>query len=410
MKCREHMLLHKLVGNRAGGMQFKTMNFHGMLHVADDIINFGAPNNVDTKSDEHHHRDDKKATKRTQHRPENFDIQSLQRTVDRRAVQYGIAELGGAKRWEYSKGMKRHNRRKRPPGGPNQPKEVIPNQPSFRPNEASFGQSEVLGDIVRQYKAMMDGSTQNEATVVSFSPSKDTSTLNEESPDNFAVRGVKADFAWCEKENDYVMTTKSRMKNKDKYRYEPSVKAAINTICFECEEYLDTVSTHSEIVMEDGQTYRASPSNLGKPWYDWARNGHKLFHIKCFVDLTGLPSINSTRYSSKVYMITEPAGIATNDEDRHFPSDMVEAWSKSPDVEFPNLVHLNHIVTQPAANITGPACVIADIDNTNHRAFLRVRPPSDWADLFLQWLRTDKITPHDGDPPPDEASTDWILP
>ena len=112
------MLLYKLLGNRAGGMQFKTMNFHGMLHVADDIINFGVPNNVDTKSDEHHHRDDKKATKRTQHRPENFDMQSLQRTVDRRAVQYGIAELGGAKRWEYSKGMKRHNQRKRPPRWP----------------------------------------------------------------------------------------------------------------------------------------------------------------------------------------------------------------------------------------------------------------------------------------------------
>ena len=406
VKCREYMLLYKLVGNRAGGMQFKTMNFHGMLHVADDIINFGVPNNVDTKSDEHHHRDDKKATKRTQHRPDNFDIQSLQRIVDRRAVQYGIAELGGAKRWEYSMGMKRNNQRKRPPvddsfglNNTNQPDKI-------RQNEASVGQSGVLGDIMRQYQAIMDGSTQNEPTVVSFSPTKDTSSLNGEEPDNFSVRGVKADFAWCEKENDFVMTTKSRMKNKHKYQYEPSVKATINTICFECEEYLDTVSTYSEIVMENGQTYRASPSHLGKPWYDWARNGHRLFHIKCFVDLTGLPTINSTRYNSKVYMITEPAGVVTNDEDRYFPCDLVEAWSKSPDVEFPDLRNLNHILTQPVANITGPACVIADIDNPNHRAFLRVRPPSDWGELFLQWLRAEKITPHSGNSLPDEASID----
>ena len=46
-------------------MGFKTMNFHGTLHVPDDIMNFGVPANVNTTSDEMHHKDDNKHSKRT---------------------------------------------------------------------------------------------------------------------------------------------------------------------------------------------------------------------------------------------------------------------------------------------------------------------------------------------------------
>ena len=47
-------------------MGFKTMNFHGMLHVPDDILCFGPPHTVNTMSNESHHKPDKKLAKRTQ--------------------------------------------------------------------------------------------------------------------------------------------------------------------------------------------------------------------------------------------------------------------------------------------------------------------------------------------------------
>ena len=418
-KCREYMQLYKLVGNRIKGMKFKTMNFHGVLHVADDILNFGVPNNVDTKSDEHHHRDDKKATKRTQHRPESFDIQSLDRIVDRRAVQYGIAELNGAKRWEYTVGIKHHNQRKRSPDSPHVASPDGQNEASSgsfsqnQPSDETFSQNEPydvantqhgpLKEVMKQYNAIF---AQNNA---SFGPNQanNSQTGPQDAPDDgFTLWGVKADFAWCKEKDDYVMSTKSRMKNKDKYKYEPSVKAAISTICFDCEEHLQPISTYSEIRFDNGQTYRASPSHLGKPWCDWARNGHKLFHIKCFVDLRGLPTINDTPYESKVYMITEPASVVLDEDDRYYPCDLVQAWTKGPDTEFPNIKHLNRIVTQPVANITGPACVIPDLDNPNHRAFLRVVPPSDWAKLFLDFLRSPDIRPDQGNPSQTESNKD----
>ena len=406
VKCREYMFLYKLVGKRIAGMQFKTMNFHGMLHVAEDILNFGVPNNVDTKSDEHHHRDDKKATKRTQHRPENFEIQSMERIVDRRAVQYGIAELRGAKRWEYYQGIQRHNHRKRSPDDATisqNEANISHDDATIDPNEAILGttraagasvsQNTALGDIIRRYAAIKASSgVNNNASSQNEGPNEG---INEEiRPDiGFSVCGVKATFSWCEESNDYVMSTKSRMKEKSKYRYDPSVTACIATICFDCQEHLESVSTYSEIRMDNGQRYRASPSFLNKPWYDWALAGDRLLHIKCFVDLTGLPKVNNTNYDSKVYMIVEPAGIGTLEENLHFPCEIVELWAKSPDRDFPHVKHMNNMRVLPVASITGPACVIPDIDNTDHRAFLRVRPPSDWAGLFLEFLRSPPLKP-----------------
>ena len=67
----------KVVGKREKGMGNKTVNFHGWLHVPDDILNFGVPSNVDTQSDEMRHKRDKKSAKRTQKRPKTFEKQAL---------------------------------------------------------------------------------------------------------------------------------------------------------------------------------------------------------------------------------------------------------------------------------------------------------------------------------------------
>ena len=38
------------VGNRQKGMGLKIMKFHGIVHMADDIENFGPPSNYDVES------------------------------------------------------------------------------------------------------------------------------------------------------------------------------------------------------------------------------------------------------------------------------------------------------------------------------------------------------------------------
>ena len=55
-KNRYIMFLIKKVLKRTKGMGMKVMKFHGILHLADDILRYGVPMNYDTGSNESHHK------------------------------------------------------------------------------------------------------------------------------------------------------------------------------------------------------------------------------------------------------------------------------------------------------------------------------------------------------------------
>ncbi len=95
VKARKYMDMSKTVGKREQGMGNKTMHFHGILHVPDDILNFGVPKNVDTASNEMHHKRDKKSASRTQKRPKSIELQSLNAIADRRVNDMGQMDLEG---------------------------------------------------------------------------------------------------------------------------------------------------------------------------------------------------------------------------------------------------------------------------------------------------------------------------
>jgi hypothetical protein len=61
--------------NRQAGMGLKIMKFHGIVHMADQILNFGVPMNYDMGSDESGHKLAKAAAKVTQKLKEYFDKQ-----------------------------------------------------------------------------------------------------------------------------------------------------------------------------------------------------------------------------------------------------------------------------------------------------------------------------------------------
>ena len=81
-KFREIMELMKLVGARTKGMGFNIQCFHATVHVPDDILMFGVPRNVNTKSDESHHKTSKSAALKTQKRAEMFDLQTANQMFD----------------------------------------------------------------------------------------------------------------------------------------------------------------------------------------------------------------------------------------------------------------------------------------------------------------------------------------
>ena len=76
-------------------MQFKTQKFHGVVHLADDILNFGVPLEVDTGSNKSGHKVTKVAAKLTQRNEETFDEQTSIRLEEVHLLDMAKAELEG---------------------------------------------------------------------------------------------------------------------------------------------------------------------------------------------------------------------------------------------------------------------------------------------------------------------------
>jgi hypothetical protein len=104
-KHRFIMFLLKKVGNRVKGMGFKVMKFHAILHLAFDIMMFGVPMNVDTGSNESHHKTTKVAAKLTQKDIKSFEKQTSNRCDDFHVLDLAMEEINGRPLWEYYSGF-----------------------------------------------------------------------------------------------------------------------------------------------------------------------------------------------------------------------------------------------------------------------------------------------------------------
>ena len=96
------MYLIRKVGNRTKGMGWKIMKYHAIMHMAQDIINFGVPMNFDTGADESGHKPAKTAAKLTQKRKETFNHQVSQRLTEVHVLDLAMQEIShNTPMWEY---------------------------------------------------------------------------------------------------------------------------------------------------------------------------------------------------------------------------------------------------------------------------------------------------------------------
>ena len=336
------MHLTKNVGKRERGMGFKTKNYHATKHVPDDILLFGPAHVVDTRSNKMHHKPDKNSAKMTQKRPGSFDFQCAERVDDRRVIEMGIEELNGHPRWGYFMGFSH----------PNHPK------------------SDRLLDQTRK-RARNSPKKQNNQPFTT---------------------GVKAVFR-CNNEGNFVYHVQSSMKRKQRYQCAAYVVDLIANLAAEVSEYTDELVVHSELDLPNGQKYRASPFFQGKPWHDWARmqvveppEGFDPLivpvQIRGFVDLTFLPVNNTTIYSPGIHLLVEPTRLNPSLEDLR-RSDLFQPHLKDEQCD-----SVNNMDVLPFDWLRGPACVIPDLLHPTKRAFLSVRPMSEWAVLFENWVHT----------------------
>ena len=97
-KHRYLLALFRAIGRRKEGMQFKLFKFHAVLHIVEDILNFGVPMVVDTGANEGHHKVSKTAAKQTQKNAKRFEYQTALRCTDFLAVDLAICEIESNKR------------------------------------------------------------------------------------------------------------------------------------------------------------------------------------------------------------------------------------------------------------------------------------------------------------------------
>lgn len=103
-KSRRLMYLIKKVLKRDVGMGLNTTKFHGILHMSQDIKNFGVPGNYDTKTKESHHKETKTAAKLTQKNKVKFDEQVARREFEVDLLELADEELDGRALYNYYHG------------------------------------------------------------------------------------------------------------------------------------------------------------------------------------------------------------------------------------------------------------------------------------------------------------------
>jgi hypothetical protein len=353
-KVRELMQMEIYVGKREKGMGYKTFNFHAAIHLAQDMIDHGSPCNVNTKSDEMHHKHSKTAAKRTQKQPEKFDFQVATRLHEQLLVEMADCELEGYPIWRYWD---------------------LPLQETKRKLE-----------YVEPIK--VDSST---------------------------ITGTKVHYWWEDGDREkpkWEVVTK--MKNKNKFKLDHHLLETLHGIYDACPdrmEYLTVFTEHHR----NGEIFRASPYFLGHQWRDWCmvrwyneEEGDDSdgdsdqcedyvdlpFHLMAFVDLRMLGDDEVDGMAPAIYAIGESAS-KRNRRKEHFDevdlSQLFTPYTKDIGGKDNNGQVKRKLYTVDTETITETAILVPDIGHSNVGEFLKLQPRKLWSEQFTDWLET----PHD---------------
>ena len=346
VKVRELMKLEKEIGKREEGMKFRTFNFHATIHVADDMLNFGVPRNVNTMSNESHHKPDKTAALRTQRRPKLFDIQCANQIFQMGVVNLGLQELqNGCRIWAYHENVPDKDIDN------NQQKEVSQQQ---QPN------------------------AQQQTEIVTEEDLKNT--------------GTRFRFFYNPDENEFTYTINSRMKDKHLCKLGPELSSFLESLVDLLGDDVEELALFTQHV-RSGQTFRGSPRFLGKPWRDWVMidwgeddGGVLPGQIWCFVDLTNIPT--NLAYEPGIYAVIESSSPAKDRSDNAFSEIFKPYLKELKKIHKDGRIERSFYLVD-VESFHAPTVMIPDIGNQNPAAFLRMIPRVEWSAQFIEWLHAE---------------------
>ena len=312
-KVKEIMNMEKKIGRRDKGMGFRTFKFHAALHVADDILNFGVPSNVNTMSNEMHHKPSKTAAIHTQRRAKIFDWQCANNLHDMEVIDVAMEEIMNNNNiWDY-------------------------------------------------YKRESDENTAEFAD--------EQSTLAVEVRNT----GTRVEYFYDAKENNYKYRVNSRMQDKHLFKLGKELLAFLETTMNLLGNAVNSLSLFTEH-KRFNQIFRGTPRYLDNVWrdwvmIDWGNNTILPGQIWIFVDLTEIP--DNPSYEPGIYAIIESAD-ANPDEDEIAMTELFVPYIKETDGVDENGKIKRKFYLVDVEAIHSPTIVIPDLDNENPAALLEI--------------------------------------
>ena len=329
------MFLIKKISNRTQGMAFKIMKYHGILHLYQDILNFGVPKCVDTGANESHHKPTKYAAKLTQRDILVFEKQTARRVDEFHLLDLAVCELEGKRVYEY----------------------FCLDQVRGVPSDDK--QDESFSDQVKTYGTQIQVFWDDDVDEIAWRYAKNNNTAG-----------------WESSITDYLFGLQEVM------------QFSVGL------ERLDIRTEHKR----KGQIFRAHPDfkkrGQWNDWatFDWGTHGRLPAEIWCFVDFSGLPDNFSGKYAHScfqkgVYAVVESAhfdcnpGGSPNTKSELFVPLIKEVESIDQDGN----IHQRRFYLADVEAIVAPLCVVPDIGEHKFR-YLQLKPRKQWAGQFADWL------------------------
>ena len=367
LKNRYIMYLLRKVARRKKGMALKVMKFHGILHLADDILLYGVPLEADTSANESHHKPIKKATKLTQMDHRTFNLQTATRMVDFEIIEMAMLELEkGLAVWLYYQGCRE--------------------EPECHDMEVSFD------DSIDQVTSLEGGIGISKGASLSSRTSNPIETIPGDAMIKVFPHPETGDAAF-----KMVSRSFSRDKtvmNGQLVEWLLDLQDKLNSKSLLVN---DELRIYTRIKRAD-QSFRAHPNYRGiGPWRDWAwvnfsGEGGVLCHMWCFVVIPEMEghrlSHGHTTLEAGVYAVVECATEVKKEQDADardiiFPVAKEVLYDEKEEAICGKVFYL-----ADTDAIAAPACVVPDIGGPPNQYFY-IEPREMWSGFFADWLHYD---------------------
>ena len=335
-KHRFIMYIMRKVAQRHKGMGLKLMKFHAILHIQEDIIQFGVPLETDTSANESHHKKPKLAATQTQMAAETFNVQTATRLTEYDLLDLGMEEINSnGAAWKY---------------------------------------------------------------FWNFPPGYEDSVEEDEDPvSHEIITGGTNLFVYEDEDGDPCFKVGGRSKHKAKTQWNVALIEFLLALqnklhAFGRTDSLAILTEHRR----NGMVFRGHPNYRGKGgwrdwvWVDWGHDGALPAHIWCFVRLEGMPrGKNAIMHGGillkdGVFAVVETVTLEEN-EDEIARSDLMVPVLKDVALDVDGNAGERLFFLADTEAFADVCCTIPDIGGPPNRYFV-VKPKNKWADLFIIWL------------------------